>query len=193
MKVNMETELNKVKEAYAKKYHTITVLLPLFTVFSIALILTATYTFKGVDYSNWGKLGLLVLVALAVYNIGKLSQNNYLAVKEVYLNLSNAFDGKEKEEWLKAYDDFVLDIKKRNVTTFDINVEFVSKSVQVEIAGMLVLGILIGLDKLLALAGLHLAILDLCYNALVVLFLIFLCDALTELLLNFTIEDVSKP
>ena len=193
MKVNMETELNKLKEAYAKKYNTITVLLPVFTVLSIALILTATFTVNGVDYSNWGKLGLLALVALADYNMGKISQNNYLAVKEVYLNLSNAFDGKEKEEWLKAYDDFVLDIKKRNVTTFDINVEFVSKSVQVEIAGMLVLGILIGLDKLLALAGLHLAILDLCYNALVVLFLIFLCDALTELLLNFTIEDVSKP
>lgn len=193
MKVNMETELNKLKEAYAKKYNTITVLLPLFTVLSIALILTSTFTVKGVDYSNWGKLGLLALVALAVYNIGKLSQNNYLAVKEVYLNLSNAFDGKEKEEWLKAYDDFVLEVKKRKVTTFDINFECVSKTVQIEIAGMFVLGILIGLDKLLALAGLHLAILDLCYNAFVVLFLIFLCDALTELLLNFTIEDIYKP
>lgn len=192
MKVNMEIELNKVKEAYAKKYNTITVLLPLFTVFSIALILTATYTFKGVDYSNWGKLGLLALVALAVYNIGKLSQNNYLAVKEVYLNLSNAFDDEEKEEWLKAFDNFVDDTKK-DETTFDINFKFVSKSIQVEIVGMFVLGILIGLDKLLALAGLHLAILDLCYNALVVLFLIFLCDALTELLLNFTIKDVYKP
>lgn len=192
MKVNMEVELNKVKEAYAKKYNTITVLLPLFTVFSIALILTATFTVNGVDYSNWGKLGLLVLVALADYNMGKISQKNYLAVKEVYLNLSNAFDGKEKEEWLKAYDDFVADTKK-NETTFDINFEFVSKNIQIEIAGMFVLGILIGLDKLLQLGGLHLAILDLCYNALVALFLIFLCDALTELLLNFTIKDVSKP
>lgn len=192
MKVNMEVELNKVKEAYAKKYNTITVLLPLFTVFSIALILTATFTVNGVDYSNWGKLGLLVLVALADYNMGKISQNNYLAVKEVYLNLSNAFDGKEKEEWLKAYDDFVEDTKK-DVTTFDINFKFVSKSIQVEIIGMFVLGILIGLDKLLALGGLHLAILDLCYNAFVVLFLIFLCDTLTELLLNFTIEDIYKP
>lgn len=193
MKVNMEVELNKVKEAYAKKYNTITVLLPLFTVFSIALILTATFTVKGVDYSNWGKLGLLVLVALADYNMGKISQKNYLATKEVYFNLCNALDGTEKEEWLKAYDDFVLEVKKRNVTTFDINFECVSKTVQVEIAGMFVLGILIGLDKLLGLAGLHLAILDLCYNALVALFLIFLCDALTELLLNFTIKDVSKP
>lgn len=193
MKVNMEVELNKVKEAYAKKYNTITVLLPLFTVFSIALILTATFTVKGVDYSNWGKLGLLVLVALADYNMGKISQKNYLATKEVYFNLCNALDGTEKEEWLKAYDDFVLEVKKRNVTTFDINVEFVSKNIQIEIAGMFVLGILIGLDKLLGLAGLHLAILDLCYNAFVVLFLIFLCDALTELLLNFTIKDVSKP
>lgn len=192
MKVNMEVELNKVKEAYAKKYNTITVLLPLFTVFSIALILTATFTVNGVDYSNWGKLGLLVLVALADYNMGKISQNNYLAVKEVYLNLSNAFDGKEKEEWLKAYDDFVEDTKK-DVTTFDINFKFVSKSIQVEIIGMFVLGILIGLDKLLGLGGLHLAILDLCYNAFVVLFLIFLCDTLTELLLNFTIEDIYKP
>lgn len=192
MKVNMETELNKLKEAYAKKYNTITVLLPLFTVLSIALILTANYNAKGVDYSNWGKLGLLALVALADYNMGKLSQNNYLAVKEVYLNLSNAFDGKEKEEWLKAYDDFVEDTKK-DVTTFDINFKFVSKSIQVEIVGMFVLGILIGLDKLLQLGGLHLAILDLCYNAFVVLFLIFLCDALTELLLNFTIEDIYKP
>lgn len=192
MKVNMETELNKLKEAYAKKYNTITVLLPLFTVLSIALILTATFTVDGVDYSNWGKLGLLALVALAVYNIGKISQNNYLAVKEVYLNLSNAFDGKEKEEWLKAYDDFVEDTKK-DITTFDINFKFVSKSIQVEIVGMFVLGILIGLNKLLGLGGLHLAILDLCYNAFVVLFLIFLCDTLTELLLNFTIEDIYKP
>lgn len=193
MKVNMETELNKLKEAYAKKYNTITFLLPLFTVISIALILTATFTVNGVDYSNWGKLGLLALVALADYNMGKISQNNYLAVKEVYLNLSNAFDGKEKEEWLKAYDNFVLDIKKRDVTTFDINVEFVSKSIQVEIVGMFVLGILIGLDKLLELGGLHLAILDLCYNAFVALFLIFLCDTFTQLLLNFTIEDIYKP
>lgn len=192
MKVNMEVELNKVKEAYAKKYNTITVLLPLFTVFSIALILTATFTVNGVDYSNWGKLGLLVLVALADYNMGKISQKNYLATKEVYFNLCNALDGTEKEEWLKAYDDFVADTKK-NETTFDINFEFVSKNIQIEIAGMFVLGILIGLDKLLGLAGLHLAILDLCYNALVALFLIFLCDALTELLLNFTIKDVSKP
>lgn len=192
MKVNMEVELNKVKEAYAKKYNTITVLLPLFTVISIALILTATYNFKGVDYSNWGKVGLLALVALADYNMGKISQNNYLAVKEVYLKLCNAFDGKEKEEWLKAYDNFVADTKK-NETTFDINFEFVSKNIQIEIAGMFVLGILIGLDKLLQLGGLHLAILDLCYNAFVVLFLIFLCDALTELLLNFTIEDIYKP
>lgn len=192
MKVNMEVELNKVKEAYAKKYNTITVLLPLFTVISIALILTATYNFKGVDYSNWGKVGLLALVALADYNMGKISQKNYLATKEVYFNLCNALDGTEKEEWLKAYDDFVADTKK-NETTFDINFEFVSKNIQIEIAGMLVLGILIGLDKLLQLGGLHLAILDLCYNAFVVLFLIFLCDALTELLLNFTIKDVSKP
>lgn len=192
MKVNMEVELNKVKEAYAKKYNTITVLLPLFTVISIALILTATFTVNGVDYSNWGKLGLLVLVALADYNMGKISQKNYLATKEVYFNLCNALDGTEKEEWLKAYDDFVADTKK-NETTFDINFEFVSKNIQIEIAGMFVLGILIGLDKLLGLAGLHLAILDLCYNALVALFLIFLCDALTELLLNFTIKDVSKP
>lgn len=192
MKVNMEVELNKVKEAYAKKYNTITVLLPLFTVISIALILTATYNFKGVDYSNWGKVGLLALVALADYNMGKISQKNYLATKEVYFNLCNALDGTEKEEWLKAYDDFVADTKK-NETTFDINFEFVSKNIQIEIAGMLVLGILIGLDKLLGLVGLHLAILDLCYNALVALFLIFLCDALTELLLNFTIKDVSKP
>ena len=192
MKVNMEVELNKVKEAYAKKYNTITVLLPLFTIISIALILTATYNFKGVDYSNWGKVGLLALVALADYNMGKISQKNYLATKEVYFNLCNALDGTEKEEWLKAYDDFVADTKK-NETTFDINFEFVSKNIQIEIAGMFVLGILIGLDKLLGLAGLHLAILDLCYNAFVVLFLIFLCDALTELLLNFTIKDVSKP
>ena len=192
MKVNMEVELNKVKEAYAKKYNTITVLLPLFTVISIALILTATYNFKGVDYSNWGKVGLLALVALADYNMGKISQKNYLATKEVYFNLCNALDGTEKEEWLKAYDDFVADTKK-NETTFDINFEFVSKNIQIEIAGMFVLGILIGLDKLLQLGGLHLAILDLCYNAFVVLFLIFLCDALTELLLNFTIKDVSKP
>lgn len=192
MKVNMETELNKLKEAYAKKYNTITVLLPLFTVLSIALILTATFTVNDVDYSNWGKLGLLALVALAVYNMGKLSQNNYLAAKEVYLNLANAFDDKEKEKWFKAFDDFVEDTKK-DETTFDINFKFVSKTVQIEIAGMLVLGILIGLDKLLGLGGLHLAILDLCYNAFVVLFLIFLCDALTELLLNFTIEDIYKP
>ena len=168
MKVNMEVELNKVKEAYAKKYNTITVLLPLFTVISIALILTATYNFKGVDYSNWGKVGLLALVALADYNMGKISQKNYLAAKEVYFNLCNALDGTEKEEWLKAYDDFVADTKK-NETTFDINFEFVSKNIQIEIAGMLVLGILIGLDKLLGLAGLHLAILDLCYNAFVVM------------------------
>lgn len=193
MKVNMEVELNKVKEAYAKKYNTITVLLPVFTVISIALILTANYNFNGVDYSNWGKVGLLALVALADYNMGKISQNNYLAVKEVYLNLSNAFDGKEKEEWLKAYDNFVLDVKKRDITTFDINVECVSKSIQVEIVGMFILGILIGLDKLLELGGLHLAILDLCYNAFVALFLIFLCDTFTELLLNFTIADVYKP
>lgn len=192
MKVNMEVELNKLKEAYAKKYNTITVLLPLFTVISIALILTATFTVNGVDYSNWGKLGLLVLVALADYNMGKISQKNYLATKEVYFNLCNALDGTEKEEWLKAYDDFVADTKK-NETTFDINFEFVSKNIQIEIAGMFVLGILIGLDKLLQIGGLHLAILDLCYNALVALFLIFLCDALTELLLNFTIKDVSKP
>lgn len=192
MKVNMETELNKLKEAYAKKYNTITVLLPLFTVLCIALILNATFTFKGVDYSNWGKLAMVVLVVLAVYNMGKLSQNNYLVAKEVYLNLCNALGGTERDIWLNAYDNFVDDTKK-NETTMDINFKFVSKSVQVEIAGMFVLGILIGLDKLLALAGLHLAILDLCYNALVVLFLIFLCDALTELLLNFTIEDVYKP
>lgn len=191
MKVNMETELNKVKEAYAKKHTALTRWIPLFVVISVCIILGTSIKLNDKNYSIWGQIILLLLVAIAVYNTGKLSQNNYLAVKDTYFNMANTGTDKEKAEWVKAYDDFAAKVKK-DETVFNFNFAL-SDTILVELICMVIVGVVILVGKLLKLWGLTVVGSSICYLILLAMFVVFICDSLTEILLKSTVKDIYKP
>lgn len=191
MKVNMETELNKVKEAYAKKHTALTRWIPLFVVISVCIILGTSIKLNDENYSIWGQIILLLLVAIAVYNTGKLSQNNYLVVKNTYFNMANIGTDKEREEWVKAYDDFAAKVKK-DETVFNFNF-VLSDTILVELICMVIVGVVILVGKLLKLWGLTVVGSSICYLILLAMFVVFICDSLTEILLKSTVKDIYKP
>lgn len=191
MKVNMETELNKVKEAYAKKHNALIRWIPMFVVISVCIILGTSIKLNDKNYSIWGQIILLLLVAIAVYNTGKLSQNNYLAVKDTYFNKANTGTDKEREEWVKAYDDFAAKVKK-DETVFNFNF-VLSDTILVELICMVIVGAVILVGKLLKLWGLTVVGSSICYLILLAMFVVFICDSLTEILLKSTVKDIYKP